>query len=82
MFPKNTTELSFAGVCKWVLVVFSIPFWVGAWQGIVERKAAISRSEVVTGGEALRIGLFNVLYAILFLIAAWAVWYFWQRNED
>jgi len=82
MFPKNSTELSFAGACKWILVIFSIPFWVRSWQGIVERKAAVSKSEVVGGDEALRIGLLSVLYGCLFLAAAAAVWYFWQRNED
>ena len=82
MFPKNSTGMSFAGALKWVLVLFSIPFWVRSWQGIIERKAAVSKTEVVGGDEALRIGLLSVVYACLFLAVAWAVWYFWQRNED
>ena len=82
MFPKNSTGMSFAGACKWVLVLFSIPFWVRSWQGIVERKAAISKSEVVGGDEAFRIGLLSVVYACLLMAAAWAVWFFLQRNED
>ena len=82
MWPTNSTGLSFAGVLKWLLMVLSLPSFVGAYRGIVGQRVAINKSTLVTGTEAVRHGLFNLLVAACFLAASWAVWYFWQRNED
>lgn len=88
-FPTNSTNLSLAGALKWLLVIASIPCWFKAWQGVVGRETATgygrsgaASTRLLTGDEALAFGLWNVLYGVLLLAAAWAVWFFWQRNED
>lgn len=87
MFPQNSTELSFAGIVKWFLAIVSIPFLVNAWNGIVGRNVTVAKSksgpaEILSESDALRHGLIHGAYALLFLTAAFAVWFFWQRNED
>lgn len=72
---------------KWFLAIVSIPFWMNAWSGVVARsvthaKAKSGPVEVLTGNDALRYGLVQAGYALLFLAAAFAVWFFWQRNEE
>lgn len=85
MFPQNTTNLSFAGVVKWILIVGSLPCFVKAYQGIVQRVSATSMGRttgnLLMGDEALKYGIQNLLIALLFLASSWAVWFFWQRNE-
>lgn len=85
----NSTGLSFAGIVKWFLIVASLPCFVKAWQGIIGHTTATgySRSDaattqLVTGSDAVRYGLLNLLYAVLCLGTAWAIWFFWQRYED
>jgi hypothetical protein len=85
----NTTNLSIAGVVKWLLVIASFPCLIKAWQGIVSRTTAtgygrfdVNSSQLLTGGDAVRYGLLNVLYAALLIGAAWAIWFFWQQYED
>ena len=87
--PENSTNISFVGVAKWFLVVFSLPCFVKAWQGISLRLTAtgysrseVTRSQLLTGKEALAYGLENLLMGILLLLAAGALWFFWQRNEE
>lgn len=81
MFPQNSTGLSFAGIVKWILMIVSIPFWLNAWSGIVSRNVTHAESksgpvEVLTGSDALRFGLSQAGYALLFLASAFAVWFF------
>jgi hypothetical protein len=85
----NSTNLSLAGVVKWLLVIASLPCLVKAWQGVVQRTTATgylrsdaSTAQLLTGGDAVRYGLLNILYAALLIGAAWAVWFFWQQYED
>lgn len=87
MFPQNSTGLSFAGIVKWFLVIVGLLFLPAAWSGIVSRQVTHAESksgpvEVLTGNDALRYGLVQAGYALLFLAAAFAVWFFWQRNEE
>jgi hypothetical protein len=86
---QNTTGLSFLGVVKWLLVIASLPCFVKAWQGSVGRETATgygrsdpSTTMLLTGADAVKYGLLNLLYAALLLAAAWAIWYFWQQYED
>ncbi len=88
-FPTNSTNLGLAGVFKWLLLIASTPCWIKAWHGIVDRVTATgygrfgsASTRLLSGDEALRYGLKNVLYAALLVAAAWAVWRIWQRNED
>jgi hypothetical protein len=85
----NTTNLSIAGVVKWLLVIALFPCLIKAWQGIVSRTTATgylrsdaSTSRLLTGSDAVWYGLLNVLYAALLMGAAWAIWFFWQQYED
>lgn len=85
---NNSTGLSLAGIIKWLLIIISFPFFIKAWQGIVghvttdDSGNGHSTGALVTGSEAIHFGGLNLLYAVLCLIGAGAVWYFWQQNED
>jgi len=83
--PDNSTGISFLGIVKWLLLILSLPCLVKAWQGIIMRQTAYggrSDPQPLTGAAAMSYGLWNLLYAILLIVAAWALWYFWQRYED
>lgn len=72
---------------KWLLAIVSVPFWMKAWGGIFEREVSTlygrnDPAEELTGRAALHFGLWNLLYGALCIAAAWAVWYFWQQNEE
>ena len=41
-----------------------------------------SSTELFTGTEAVKYGLENLGLAALSLGIAWALWFFWQQNED
>jgi len=86
---ENSTGLSFLGIIKWLLVIMSLPCFIKAWQGIIDRQTATGygrgdagTTQLLTGGVAIRYGLLNLLFAALFIAAAWAIWYFWQQYED
>jgi hypothetical protein len=85
-WPTNVTDLSLAGAIKWLLLIFTIPFWIGAWHGIIEGEVraydARSGNYSVYGTEAIRAGVLQLLYAGILIALAWAVWRFWQSNED
>jgi hypothetical protein len=85
-FPTNDGGLSIAAVVKWLLAIASLPSFVKAYQGIVERKTATSfgrsTGDSLEGERALRYGLANLAIAALLVAGAWAVWRFWQSNED
>ena len=85
----NSTGLSVPGVIKWILVIAALPCLVKAWQGIVQGVTATgyargdaSSAMLLTGSDAVKYGLLNLLYAGLLFTGAWAIWYFWQRYED
>ena len=88
-WPENTTNLSVAGVLKWLFIIASLPCFFKAFQGIVLQKTAsgygqmgASSTELFTGTEAVKYGLENLGLAALSLGIAWALWFFWQQNED
>src|SRR3989442_10488365 len=86
---QNTTGLSVLGIVKWLLVIASLPCVVKAYQGIIQCETATgyarsdaARASLLTGTDAVKFGLLNLLFAALLIAAAWAVWYFWQQYED
>ncbi len=82
MFPTNSTGMSFACVAKWILILFSgVSLWIGA-SSIVNKTASPDRYTVLRGSEAVTYGLGMCGWALGFAVAALAVWFFWQRNED
>ena len=67
----------------------SLPCFVKAWQGIIGRQTATgygrydaSTTQLLAGADAVKFGLLNLLYAAIFIAAAWAIWHFWQQYED
>lgn len=85
---ENTTGLSVTGIIKWLLVIASLPCLIKAWQGVIVRVTAtgygprdVNRSYLLTGWDAVRYGWLNLLYAVLLIAGAWALWYFWQQYE-
>ncbi|MCH8273161.1 MAG: hypothetical protein IH851_00010 [Armatimonadetes bacterium] len=85
-YPQNYLDWSISTVLKWFAAILSLPFFVGAYQGIVQRRVATglaSRGGVpLYGREAVTFGLELLGIAMLCLLAAWSIWYFWERNED
>jgi hypothetical protein len=85
-FPTNDGGLSIAAVVKWLLMIFGGVFVYQAYQGIVLKEGATGSIRNVGnplhGSEAVKWGLGNLGYAFLLFAGAWAVWFFWQRNED
>lgn len=82
MFPTNSTGLSFAGVVKWILILFSgVTAWMGV-SAIVNKTASPDKYTVLRDGDAVRYGMGTCVWALGFAVAALAVWFFWQRNED
>jgi hypothetical protein len=86
---ENTTNLSFLGVVKWLIVIGSFPCFIKAWQGVIGRQTATGygrfdagSTQLLTGADAIKYGLWNLLYGVLAIGAAWAIWYFWQQYED
>ena len=82
MFPINSTDLSLAGVLKWLFALFSIPFFFVAFEGIVERRVTVDGTSFLAGQLALRQGLLHLLGAFVMLGISYCIWYFWQNNED
>ncbi len=87
--PGESPTLTFAGATKWLCIIASLPFLLKAWQGIVGREITTgywgfgaADALLLTGREAQRYGLFSLLWGSIALVAAWGVWFFWQRNED
>ena len=85
----NSTNLSIPGVIKWLLLIAALPCLVKAWQGIIGRETATgygrgdaARAMLLTGPDALRYGMLNLLGALALCTAAWAIWHFWQQYED
>jgi hypothetical protein len=86
---ENPTSLSFAGVVKWIVLIMSISPLFRVYQGLVLRETTSgiypSRYEVgetLRGGAAIQHGFKSLGVAVLMWVAAWAIWFFWQRNED
>jgi len=81
--------MSIAGACKWLLVLFSIPFWVAIYSAVSTGSPPLNQRELIQPTNQHRnserlwqyVGI-NLGYVLLCFAAAWAVWYFWQRNED
>jgi hypothetical protein len=68
-------------VFRWIAIIFGAVMLFKAFQGIVLKTGA-NESAPLTGGEATQWGLANLGYAAVAFGIAWAVWFFWQRNED
>ena len=86
MFPDNSTNLSVAGVFKWIAIISGGVMLYKAFQGIVLKTGAMGSERSVgmplTGADAVHWGLANLGYAAIAFAIAWALWFFWQRNED
>jgi hypothetical protein len=81
----NSTGLSLAGIVKWILLIITLPLMVKVWQGLVMHQTTNYSGRfgaLLTCGAAIREGLLSLLYSCLCFTAAWAIWYFQQRNED
>lgn len=82
----NSTNLSLAGVVKWILIISSMPLFVKAWQGLIQHKSATNygrtTGDLLEGGEAIAYGWQSLGLALLLLGVAYLVWRFWQENED
>jgi hypothetical protein len=84
MFPTNSTGLTLAGVLKWIAIVIGGVMLFQAYQGVVQQVGGGGRGGgiLLTGPDAVRWGWMNVLYSAIAFAIAWALWFFWQRNED
>lgn len=51
---------------------------IGPWPLLRERMGGV----LLTGPDAVKFGLLNLLYTVLLNAGAWAIWYFWQQYED
>lgn len=85
-WPSNDTGLSLAGVLKWLAIIVAAVFLVHAYQGLILKEGATgsirNAGMALTGSHAVRWGWANLGYALVALATAWAIWFFWQRNED
>lgn len=86
---ENSTGLSLAGVFKWLFIIASIPCFMKAFQGIIGRETSTGYGrgdagsvQLFTGWDAVRFGFVNLLYGAGCMAVAWALWYFWQQNEE
>jgi len=89
LIPENSTNMSVAGVLKWLCLIASIDPTIKAFQGIVLRRTAeVDQGDLFVPGHAatqaaaVKEGLLHLGVAAFFWLIAWALWYFWQRNED
>lgn len=86
MFPTNDGGLSVAGVLKWIAIITGVVCLTKAYQGIVGQKGATGSfrnvGDALTGEAATSWGWQNLGLAVLCFVVAWALWFFWQRNED
>lgn len=78
----NPTGLTVSGFFKWILIVFSLPSFYGAYQGLIKQKTTVGRWKIVEGAEAIQQGWQDLGIALVLLILAWAVWFFFERYED
>jgi hypothetical protein len=62
--PINDTNLSLAGVLKWLVVIGSLLFFVRSWQAFSAPAFSV------------RDGLLNLTYGALMIAASWAIWFF------
>jgi hypothetical protein len=67
MFPTNDTNLSVAEVFKWLAIIFAMILILASLQDF--------HSNVIKGWS-------DIEFAAGLILSAWALWYFWQRNED
>ncbi len=80
--PTNITDLSVAGVLKWIAILLAcLQTFLGV-RAFVTRQAQPSRYEIVSGEAAIRIGWQHLGFAVLFAFVAFGFWFFWQRHED
>ena len=84
-WPTNSTGLSLAGVLKWIFILMGGVLLFQAYQGIIDQKSSTGRGsslQPLSGEAAVRAGWGYLGSALLFFAIAWALWFFWQRNED
>ena len=85
-WPTNVTDMSLAGAIKWLLLIFTVPFWMGAWQGIVRKEILAfntkSGNHFVYGNDAVKAGLMQLAEVAVLVTLARAVWRFWESAED
>ena len=84
---ENSTNLSFAAVVKWIVIILSIAPIFKAYEGIVHRQTTTGYTrfefgDTIRGPEAFQHGLKSLGVAALMWLGAWAIWFFWQRNEE
>jgi hypothetical protein len=84
MFPSNDSGITLAAVFKWLAIIFGGVFLFQAYQGIITKSGGGGRGggEYLTGDAAVAWGWWHVLYAVISFALSWAIWFFWQRNED
>lgn len=74
------------GVLKWVFISNCGVFLYKAYQGLIVQKTATGTAnrvgDYLTGNEAVLMGLQHLTVSVLSAAIAWALWFFWQRNED
>ena len=84
-WPTNDTGLSVPAVLKWLLVIFTIPLWFSAYEGIIKQEVATGGrvpDRLLLGTDATKFGVCNLVFALALLAAAWAIWRFWESNID
>lgn len=82
MFPTNSTGLSLAGILKWIAIIAcGVNVWIGL-SAIISKKTSPDRSTLLVGNDAVRQGFVNLGWALGLGLLAFAIWFFWQRNED
>lgn len=82
MFPTNSTNLSLSGVLKWLAIILGGACLFIGGQTLVTGKTTGPNSMVVTGAEATHAGLMDLVRGVILLAVAFAIWRFWQSNED
>ena len=84
-FPTNSTGLSVVGGLKWLAIIGGVVALVYAYQGIIQKKGMTGTrgtGRFISGEAAVNQGWEYLGLAGICFLAAWALWFFWQRNED
>lgn len=89
MLPTNSTNLSLAGIFKWMFIISSLPLLIHAKQGLIDQVAASGApsrrgnvGELLTGADAQAKGWQALQAALICWAIAWALWFFIQRREE
>ncbi len=75
MWPSNDTQLSLAGILKWLAILVGC---FSLWSGVND---LLGRTDL-EAGKAHAQGLGELGWSVAGFATAFALWFFWQRNEE